>query len=137
MRIKQFTSEEALEMIWELLDMYLPEWAGQDEYLELCRKVDLDYYEWPDDLIDEWEIKERVKHYLDDDWLEAAKNMLTDIDLHNDYWIIDWNGRPRDIDQSDCEYLRDEIIKELEDMLDEEDMKKYQEWLKERWLDED
>lgn len=127
MNIKQFTSEEALEMIWELLDVYLPEWAGEDEYFEICRKVDLDYYETSDDLIDEELLKDRVRHYLEDDWLEAAKNMLTDIDLRSSCWILDGNGRPRDIDQSDCEYLRDEIIKELEDMLDEEDMKKYQE----------
>ena len=51
--------------------------------------------------------------------------MLKDLDLDSDYWIIDWNGRPRDIDSWDCEYLKKEIISELEDQLDDKDMKKW------------
>ena len=127
MRIKQYLSEDALEKLQEVIDYDIPEYAGDRHYMELMDMVNMDYYEAPDDLIDEEGITYRVKEHLDGWWLSAAKNMLTDIDLDSTYWIIDWNGRPRDIDNRDCEYLQREIVSELEDQLDDKDMKK---WLK-------
>ena len=125
MRIRNFTSEEALEKLEELLKYEIPDYAGKRHYEEICDVVGMDYYDWPDDFIDEELLIDRVKQHLDDWWLSAAKNMLTDIDLNDGLWIIDGNGRPRDIDSADCTYLKNEIMKELEDMLDEEDMEKY------------
>ena len=135
MNIKYLTSDEALEKIEELLEYDIPSYAGCSDYERIMDIVDLDYYDAPDDLIDEEGIKDRVKSYLDDDWLSAAKNMLTDIDLMDDYWIIDWNGRPRDIDSADCVFLKKEIINNLVDMLDDKDMKKYNKLLKKYGLD--
>ena len=127
MRIKQYLSEDALEKLQEVIDYDIPEYAGDRHYMELMNMVNMDYYDAPDDLIDEEGIADRVREHLDGWWLGAAKNMLKDLDLESDYWIIDWNGRPRDIDKGDCEYLQREIVSELEDQLDDKDMKK---WLK-------
>lgn len=125
MKIKNFTSEEALEKIEELLDIDLPDYSNDDEYKKICDVVGLDYYDTCDDIIDEEYLKIRAKELIDDDWLNAARNLLADIDLNASFWILDGNGWARDVDQWDCEYLRNEIIKELVDMLDEEDMEKY------------
>ena len=118
MRIKQYLSEDALEKLQEVLEYDIPEYAGDRDYMELMDMVNMDYYDAPDDLIDEEGIADRVREHLDGWWLGAAKNMLKDLDL-------DWNGRPRDIDSGDCEYLKKEIISELEDQLDDKDMKKW------------
>ena len=42
--------------------------------------------------------------------------------MSNNYWRLDGNGWAVNIDKADCEWLRDEIIKDLVDMLDDEDM---------------
>jgi len=125
MRIKNFTSEDALEKIQELLDMDIPEYANDDEYKKICDVVELDYYDTCDEVIDEEYLKSRAKQLIDDDWLNAARNLLADIDLSASFWILDGNGWARDVDAADCQYLKDEIIRDLVDMLDDEDMEKY------------
>lgn len=135
MRIQQYLSEDALEKLQEVLEYDIPEYAGDRDYMELMDIVNMDYYDAPDDLIDEDGIADRVREHLDGGWLSAAKNMLTDIDLGATYWIIDWNGRPRDIDSWDCEYLKKEIISELEDQLDDKDMKRWEKIKKKYGLD--
>lgn len=90
MRIKQYMSEDALEKLQEVADYYIPEYAGDRHYMELMNMVNMDYYDAPDDLIDEEGIADRVREHLDGWWLGAAKNMLKDLDLESDYWIIDW-----------------------------------------------
>ena len=59
MQIKNFTSEDALEKIQELLDMDIPEYANDDEYKKICDVVGLDYYDTCDDIIDEEYLKNR------------------------------------------------------------------------------
>lgn len=125
MRIKQYTSEDALEKIEELLDMDLPEKSNDTEYKKICDVVNLSCYETCDDIIGEDELKDMVKKAIDDDRLQKAKWLLEDIDLSADFWRIDGNGYAVNIDRADCEYLRDEIVKDLADMLNEEDMEKF------------
>ena len=125
MRIKNFTSEDALEKIEELLDMDLPEKSNDTEYKKICDVVNLSYYETCDDIIGEDELKDMVKKAIDDDRLQKAKWLLEDIDLSNNYWRLDGNGYAVNIDRADCEYLRDEIVKDLADMLNDEDMEKF------------
>jgi hypothetical protein len=43
--LKQFSSEDALEKIEELLDMDLPENSNDTEYKKICDVVNLGYYE--------------------------------------------------------------------------------------------
>ena len=136
MNIQNYTSEEALEKIQELLEYDISSYANDDEYSEICDIVGLSVYETDEDIVDEEYLKGRAKQLIDDDWLSAAKNLLSDIDLNANFWRIDGYGWAVNIDASDCEYLRDEIIKELVDMLDEEDMEKYNE-LREKYSNSD
>lgn len=123
--LKQFSSEDALEKIEELLDMDLPDGSNDDEYEKICDVVGMSVYDTDEDIIDEESLIYRVKDALDDGWLEKAKRLLEDIDLSNNYWRLDGNGWAVNIDKDDCEWLRNEIINDLVDMLDEEDMEKY------------
>jgi hypothetical protein len=123
--LKQFSSEDALEKIEELLDIDLPDGSNDDEYEKICDVVGMSVYDTDEDIIDEESLIYRVKDALDDGWLEKAKRLLEDIDLSADFWRIDGNGYAVNIDRADCEYLRDEIVKDLADMLDEEDMEKF------------
>ena len=66
MRIRNFTSEEALEKLEELLEYDIPECAGDRDYSELMDIVNMDYNDAPDELIDEDGIAYRVKQHLDD-----------------------------------------------------------------------
>lgn len=125
MQIKNFTSEDALEKIEELLDIDLPEGSNDDEYEKICDVVGMSVYDTDEDIIDEESLIYRVKDALDDGWLEKAKRLLEDIDLSADFWRINGNGYAVNIDKDDCEWLRNEIINDLVDMLDEEDMEKY------------
>lgn len=125
MRIQQYLSEDALEKIEELLDIDLPEKSNDTEYKRICDVVNLSYYETCDDIIGEEELKNMVKKAIDDDRLQKAKWLLEDIDLSADFWRIDGNGYAVNIDRADCEYLRDEIVEDLADMLNEEDMGKF------------
>lgn len=123
--LKQFSSEDALEKIEELLDMDLPKGSNDDEYEKICDVVGMSVYDTDEDIIDEESLIYRVKDALDDGWLEKAKRLLEDIDLSNNYWRLDGNGYAVNIDKDDCEWLRNEIINDLVDMLDDEDMEKY------------
>ena len=123
--LKQFSSEDALEKIEELLDIDLPDGSNDDEYEKICDVVGMSVYDTDEDIIDEESLIYRVKDALDDGWLGKAKRLLEDIDLSNNYWRLDGNGYAVNIDKDDCEWLRNEIINDLMDMLDDEDMEKY------------
>lgn len=125
MQIKNFKSEDALEKIEELLDIDLPEGSNDDEYEKICDVVGMSVYDTDEDIIDEESLIYRVKDALDDGWLEKAKRLLEDIDLSADFWRINGNGYAVNIDKDDCEWLRNEIINDLVDMLDDGDMEKY------------
>lgn len=123
--LKQFSSEDALEKIEELMEYDIPEYANDDEYGEICDIVGLSAYETDESVIDEEMLRNMVIDAVNEGWLQKAKNLLNDIDLNADYWKLDGYGWAVDIDAADCQWLKDEIIRDLVDMLDDEDMEKY------------
>ena len=72
--------------------------------------------EFFNDITDETSIKNRIENYINNRqngcWLQDVKNMTSDINPSNDYFIDDGYGWPRDITFDDISNIIDEIIKD-------------------------
>lgn len=83
----------------------------------------VDDYDYYDQAVDKlwYETEEWLSDYIryNADNLYHVKNMIEDIDLDDDCWIIDNNWRARNIDESDVQTLVDYII---DDIMDERDI---------------
>lgn len=125
MNIPNYSSEDALEKIQDLLEYDIPEYASDRVYREICDIVGISACETDENIVDEELLWDMVKDAINEWWLYKAKHLLNDINLDADFWRLDGNGWAVDIDAADCQWLKDGIIRWLEDMLDEEDMEKY------------
>lgn len=112
-------NEEIIEKIIQIKEYELSPLADDRDYQRLCDIAWVDYND-TDDFVDEYGLIDRCRKYVEEGELFMLHNLLKDIDLHNQFWRINSNGRPVDVDKADCEWLKWELIYRLKDKLDED-----------------
>ena len=103
--------EEAIEAIKDLRNRD----AGYNAASEFVKIMNyFDYYEWATESIwfvdDEW-MSNDIRYHADELWY--VKHLIEDIDVDDDWWIIDNNGWWRNIDFGDVDQLKDYIIDDI------------------------
>lgn len=73
-----------------------------------------------EDFVDEETVIMQIEDMLRDRSLSTIYNFISDINLNADFWKYDGYGWLQDIDDSDLEYIRDEILTTLSDEEDYE-----------------
>lgn len=100
-----------------------------DEYYTELRNATIDYmnetqtWEFDDmfnDIIDYEIAEDQAKHELENGGLVRLYYFLGDANLNNELFKVDGYGNLTDIDKSDLDYIKNEILDKIEELESEE-----------------
>lgn len=112
---------ENIEMTYDYEDTYCNLKNAVIDYMNDTQDWDFDYI--GEDIIDYELAEEQAKHELEQGGLIRLYYFLGDANLNNNLFKVDGYGNLKNLEKSDLEYMKEEILDLINDKLSESEIK--------------